>query len=122
MGELYSRSRGVLVRCAQGQGQSVHTALFGGANFGGQSGVNGARPGDSVDALEGGADQQHAVVGLAAGLGAGMAGVVGAVVLDGQRCRRERLGQDLPDPIGAGLCICHGLVIGLLSAIAKVSS
>lgn len=73
----FGRGR-MLLRRAQRQGQRVQA----GGEFGGQRGMHGARAGKAVHAAEGVADQQDGVVGLAARLGAGVAGMAGAVIGD----------------------------------------
>ena len=95
-------SPGMFLRRAQRQRQRVQAALFGGPEFGFQRGMDGTRPGDAVDAVERGADQQDAVVRLAAGLGTGVAGMAGAVVLDLQDGGREGAGEDVIQARGRG--------------------
>lgn len=111
--ELSPDLRGVLLRRAQCQGESVHAALVRRPELGRQGGVDGAGASHPVEALEGRADQQHAVVGLAASLGACVAGVLGAVVLDGQHDRREGPGQGCVQAVGSvgGGWMCHEGVI-----------
>src|SRR5271166_4159614 len=119
-GELFSRCCGVLLRRTQGQAEGVHPALLGGAEFRGQGAVNGAGAGDAVDALKGAADQQHAVMRLAAGRCAGMPGVPGTVVLDLDDGRRERLCECCAEPLGAGGgWVCHDGIIGRLRDLAN---
>ena len=98
----------------------MHAALFGGAEFGRQGGMNGAGSRDPVDALERRTDQQHAIMGLAARLSARMAGMVGTVVLDADNHRFERGGQGGVQAISAGWNVCHSMIIGALDAVAKV--
>ena len=80
----------------------MHAALFGRAEFSGESRVYGSGAGDAADALKGGADHQDGVVGLAAGLLAGMAGVVSAIVLYLQEDGGECLGQGGVQAVGPG--------------------
>jgi hypothetical protein len=81
----------VFLGCTQCQGQRVHPALFRGAEFVRQGGV-----------LEGRTDQQDAVMGLATRGRSGVAGVMGTVVLDPQKGRREGARQGCMQAIGAG--------------------
>jgi hypothetical protein len=92
----------VFLGCTQCQGQRVHPALFRGAEFVRQGGVHSAGPSDTVDALEGRTDQQDAVMGLATRGRSGVAGVMGTVVLDPQKGRREGARQGCMQAIGAG--------------------
>ena len=95
---------------AQRERQSMHAALLGRTELGRQSGVDSAGPGDAGQPLKRGTDQQNAVVGLAALLGTGVAGVMGAVVLHPQHGRCEGLGQGCMQAICAGW-VCHGGII-----------
>jgi hypothetical protein len=112
----------MFVRGSQGQGQGVHAPALGGAEFGGQGGMDGAGARDPGDPLKGGADQKHAVVRLTTRRGAGMAGMVGAVVLDVQQDGCERLGQNGPQAVGTGRVglLGHSGVIGRFLPIGKL--
>jgi hypothetical protein len=111
----------VFLRCVKGQRQSVHAALSGWSEFVSQRGVDRPRPRDPAKTLEGGADQQNAVVRLAAGGRAGMAGVMGAVVVDPQNSRGKCLGERGAQAIGSGW-FCHGEVIDRFSGFAKMTA
>ena len=70
----------------------MHAAGLGWTEFGLQGGVDSAGAGDAVHVVEGRTDEQHTVMRLAVGLGAGMARVPCAVVLDPQDGRGEGRG------------------------------
>ena len=118
-GALAVRTGRVFVRGAQRQRQGVHAPLLGGSEFRFKGRVDGARPGNPADALERGTDHQHVEVRLAAGLGAGVAGMAGTVVLHGQQRRGKRRSEDGVQAIGSGRLVCHDGVIGLLPRRAK---
>ena len=77
------------------------------AELGAERIVDQAVPGDAGEGLEAGRDGKHVVVRLAAGLGAGMAGVPGTVIHDLNLCGREDSLQGLPDAFGTACAGCH---------------
>jgi hypothetical protein len=102
----------MFLRSAQREGQGVHAALLCRSEFSRQGGVYSSGPVDPPEAIEGGAYQEDAVVGLAADRRAGVASMTSTVVLDFQNDRRERLGKGFTDSVGAGLDVCHGGRVG----------
>lgn len=87
-----------LLRGAQDQGQGVQA----GSEFCHQGGIDGAVAGDAGQAAEGGGDGQNGVVRFAAGAGAGVAGMVGAVIGDAEQAGGKTLPEDGFDALGAG--------------------
>ena len=77
------------------------------AELGAERIVDQAVPGDAGEGLEAGRDGEHVVVRLAAGLGAGVAGVTRAVVHHLDLRGREGGLQGLLDALGAARADWH---------------
>ena len=91
----------VFVRCAQRQRQGMQAGL----EFDVQQRMHRARPGDPGLAVEAVRHQQDGIMRLAAGAGAGMAGMMLAVVLHADQRGGEMLAEQGFDTGGAGF---HG--------------
>ncbi len=99
-GRSYGR---MLARRAQRERQRVQPA----AELSAERVMNQAVPGDAGEGLEARRDGEHAVMRLAAGLGARVAGVARAVVHDLDLGGRERRPQSFLDALGAARACWH---------------
>ena len=88
----------VFVRRVERQRQSVQA----GGEFARQRGIHRPVPRDPGQALKSWGNHQHRIMRFAARAGAGMAGMAGAVIGDGEQAGREGLAQDGFDAVGAG--------------------